>query len=166
VRAPSPFNGFAVHEFRPRPTFRAAQNDHGPNGKRGRSFGMGIFLNKANLFDHGIKSRRHRLVHGFRLVSFDKVGLVTVSGEEVNQLVIAEASKDCGIRDFVAVQMKDGKHRPIARGIQKLVGMPTGGERSRLALAVTNDAAGDQVGIVEDRAVGVHQRIAGVSGAA
>ena len=93
-------------------------------------------------------------------MSFDKTGLVTVSGEEVNQLVVAEASKDGRIRDFVAVQMKDGKHGPVARRVQKLVRMPTGGEWPRFALAVTNYAAGHQVAIVEDGAVGVHQRIA------
>ncbi len=74
-------------------------------------------------------------------------------------MVIAETSKDGRIRNFVSVQMKDGKHGPVARGIQKLVGMPTGGERPRLALAVTNDAAGYKVRVVKDCAVGVHQRI-------
>jgi len=109
-----------------------------------------------NLFDHRIEGRRHPLVHGFRFVPFDKIGFVTVSAEEVDQLVIAETSKDGRIRNFVSVQMKDGKHGPVARRIQKLVGMPTRGERARLALAVTNYRAGDQAGIVEDCAIGVY----------
>src|SRR5262245_13309063 len=55
--------------------------------------------------------------------------------------------------------MKNRQHSPVARGVQKLVGMPAGGQRSRLALAVANHAAGDQVGIVKDRAVSVDERI-------
>src|SRR5207244_1901164 len=140
---------------RPSPTFRAAQNDHGPDGKSGRSFGASIFLNQVNLFDDRIKGRSHQLVHGLRLMPFDKIGLITVPGEEVHQLVIAETSKDGRIRDFVAVQMKDGKHSPIAPRIQKFVGVPTRSEWARLALAVTNYRAGDQVRIIKDCAVGM-----------
>src|SRR5262249_12127960 len=87
-------------------------------------------------------------------------GLVSVAGEEVNQCVVIKAPKYGRIRDFVAVQMKERNYCPVACRIQKLVGMPTRGEWSRLTLAVTNHAASQQVGIVKDRAVGVHQRIA------
>src|ERR1043166_1449906 len=59
--------------------------------------------------------------------------------------------------------MQNRKHRPVTRGIEKLVGMPTGRERPGLALAITNHAAGDQVRIIEDRAVGVDQGIAQLS---
>src|SRR5262245_5102260 len=59
--------------------------------------------------------------------------------------------------------MQNRKHRPVTRGIEKLVGMPTGREWPGLALAVANYAAGDQFRIIEGRAVGVDQGIAQLS---
>src|SRR3546814_12273569 len=38
--------------------------------------------------------------------------------------------------------------------------MPGGGKRAGLGLAVTHHAGDDEVGIVESRAIGMHQRIA------
>ena len=38
--------------------------------------------------------------------------------------------------------------------------MPAGGQRPRLGLAVADHAADEQVGVVERRAVGVHERVA------
>src|SRR5262245_10166414 len=99
-------------------------------------------------------------MHGFRLVSFYKIGLVSISREKSNQFVVAEATEDGRVRDLIAVQVKDGKRGPVPRGIQKLVGMPTCGQRPRLALAVADHAAGQQVGIVEDRAVGMRKGVA------
>src|SRR5262245_48316908 len=117
MRAPGPFDRLAVNEFRPGPTFRAAQNDDGPGWERGGPLGASFLLNKANLVDDGIHRRRHLLVHRCRFVPFDKIWLVTVSSEEVRQLVIAEPSQHGGIRDLVAIQMKDVKHGPIASRI-------------------------------------------------
>src|SRR5580704_2173539 len=56
--------------------------------------------------------------------------------------------------------MKDREHRAIARGIEKFVGVPTGGEGAGFRFAVADDAADDEIRIVEGRAVGVSQRIA------
>src|SRR5476649_1286656 len=56
--------------------------------------------------------------------------------------------------------MKDGKHRAIARRIEKFVGVPAGSQRSRFSLAVADDATDDQIRIVEGRAIGVSQGIA------
>ena len=56
--------------------------------------------------------------------------------------------------------MQNRQHRAVARGIEEFVGMPTGGQRSGFRFAVANHAAGKQVRIVEDRAIGVRQRIA------
>ena len=59
--------------------------------------------------------------------------------------------------------MKDRQNRAIARGIEKFIGVPTGGQRARFRLAVADDAGDDQIGIVESRAIGVDQRIAQLS---
>src|SRR6185312_6724674 len=88
---------------------------------------------------------------------------VTVTGEKVNQLLVAQAAKDRRIRDLVAVKMQDRKHRPVTCRIEKLVGMPTSRERPSLALAIADYAASEQAGIIEDRAVRMDQGIAQLS---
>src|SRR5262245_30645965 len=156
MRAPRPFDRFAVDEFRPSPTFRAPQNYDRPDWRHSGCFDASLLLNKAYLIDHRVKQHRHQLVHGFRFVTFDKMWLITVSGEQANQLIVAEPSQHGGIRDLISVQMEDGKHSPVACRIEKLIRMPTGGERSRFRLAITHYGACDQVRIVKDCTVGVH----------
>ena len=56
--------------------------------------------------------------------------------------------------------MKDGQHGTVGRRIEKLVGMPRGGERPGLRFAVADDAGDDEVGIVEDGPERVAERIA------
>ena len=56
--------------------------------------------------------------------------------------------------------MQHRQHGAVARGIDELVGVPAGGQRARLGLAVADDAADEQVGVVERGAVGVHERVA------
>src|ERR1700722_10280321 len=55
--------------------------------------------------------------------------------------------------------MQDGKHRAITGGIQKLVGMPTGGQRACFRFAVAHNAADQQIWIVESSAVGVRNGV-------
>ncbi|MGY4458208.1 hypothetical protein ACVWYI_002168 [Bradyrhizobium sp. LB13.1] len=55
--------------------------------------------------------------------------------------------------------MQDRQHRAVMGGIEELVGVPGRRERAGLGLAVANDTGDDQVGIVEGRAVGMHQRV-------
>src|SRR5436190_10421756 len=56
--------------------------------------------------------------------------------------------------------MQDGKHGAISRRIQKLVRMPTGGERTRFRFAIAYHARDEQVRIIERRAVRMRQRVA------
>src|SRR5262245_42954857 len=56
--------------------------------------------------------------------------------------------------------MENGKDCSILCGIEKLVGMPAGREWPRFALPIANHAASDQVGIIEDCAICMDQRIA------
>src|SRR3954469_4668123 len=55
--------------------------------------------------------------------------------------------------------MQNGQHRAITDRIQKLVGMPCGGEGSGLRLAISHDAAHHEVWIVEGGAKRMGQRI-------
>src|SRR5438309_6591515 len=56
--------------------------------------------------------------------------------------------------------MQDGQHGAVACRVKEFVGMPTGGERSGLGLAVAHHATSDKIGIVENRTVSMRQRIA------
>ena len=56
--------------------------------------------------------------------------------------------------------MQDRQHRAVGFRIEKLVGMPRGGQRSGFRLAIADDAGGDEIGIVEHRSECVTERIA------
>src|SRR5260370_39236292 len=84
---------------------------------------------------------------------------VTVAAEQTLQFTVRQRGQYSRIRDLVSVQMQNRKDRAIAHRIQKLVGVPTGGARSGLGFAVSHYAAGDQVGIIEHRAVSMQQAV-------
>jgi hypothetical protein len=56
-------------------------------------------------------------------------------------------------------QMQNRKDGAVPRGVQKLVRVPTRRQRARFRLAITNDATRHQIRIVENRPMGMHQRI-------
>ena len=47
--------------------------------------------------------------------------------------------------------MQDRQHRAVGYWIEELVRMPCSGQRTRLRLAVADDAGDDEIGIVEHR---------------
>ena len=56
--------------------------------------------------------------------------------------------------------MQDRQHRAVARGIEEADPLPRALQRRRLGLAVADDAGDEQIGVVERRAEGVHERVA------
>jgi hypothetical protein len=56
--------------------------------------------------------------------------------------------------------MKDGENGAVSGGVEKFVGVPTGGAGTGFGFAVANDASDDQIGIVESGAVGVKEGVA------
>src|ERR1700741_3666276 len=56
--------------------------------------------------------------------------------------------------------MQDRQYRGVARGIQKLVRVPAGGERTCFRLTVSHNATDEQVRIIERSAIGVGERVA------
>ena len=98
-------------------------------------------------------------MHDRRIVALDEMRIVAVAAQQLRQLLAADAGQHRRIGDLESVEMKDRKNRAIARGIQELVGVPTGGQRTGFRLAVADDAGDDQIRIVEGGAIGVDQRI-------
>ena len=74
------------------------------------------------------------------VVAFDEVGRVAVAAEERFELFVRDAGEDGGVRDFVAVEVEDGEDGAVADGIEEFVGVPGGGERAGLGLAVADDS--------------------------
>jgi hypothetical protein len=56
--------------------------------------------------------------------------------------------------------VEDGEDGPVAGGVEELVRVPARRERPRLGLAVADDAARDEVRVVEDGPVGVGEGVA------
>ncbi len=153
------FHRQAVQFLGPGPSFGRAEHDHRPMAPPRKSMFPSILLNRANLGHHLIQSGRHRLVHRCGLVPFHEIRLIPVTSQQIRQFVFGDARQHRWPRDLVPVQVQNGDYRAIERRIQKLVGMPTGGQRAGLGFTIANDAAGKQVGIVENRAIGVQQRV-------
>ena len=134
MRAPSTFDGIAVDEFRSGPTLGRAEHDHGP-ARTFLAFRLSArprgALNLADLRENGIERTGQSLMHDRRIVAFDEMRVVAVAAHQLRQFLPADARQHRRIGDLEAVEVKDRKDRPITCGIQKLVGMPTRGQRSR-----------------------------------
>src|SRR4029079_11643734 len=99
-------------------------------------------------------------MHRRRIVSADSERLVTVAAHPLLQFGMRNSRKQGRIRDLVSVQVKYLKHRALGGRIEKFIGMPTGGQRTGLSLAVANYAGNNQIWIVEGSAKCVDKRVA------
>ena len=99
-------------------------------------------------------------MHDRRIVALDEMRIIAIAAQQLRQFLAADARQHRRIGDLETVEMKDRKNRAVARGVQKFVGVPAGGQRAGFRLAVADDAGDDQIRIVEGRAIGVDQRIA------
>ncbi len=159
VRSPGPLGGQPVDELRPGPPLGALEDDHRPCGPGGVAGLARVLLDGGDLGDHRVERLRHQLVHLRRVVARDPVHLVPVALEQRGELLLGDARQHRGVGDLVPVEVKDRQHRPVGHGVQKLVGMPPGGERAGLRLTVADDAGDEQVGVVESGAIGVGERV-------
>ena len=63
------------------------------------------------------------------------------------------------IADLVAVKVQDRQHGTVVDRIEKPIGLPGGGQRTRFRFAVANNAGNDQIGIVKRGPKGVAERV-------
>ena len=160
VRAPRSLDRQPVHRLRARPALRRAQHDHRPARPLGSALDAGGALDGGYLLHDGVEHLGHAPVHRLRLVAVDPVDGVAVALEQRRQLVVADPCEHRRVGDLVPVQVQDRQHRAVAGRIEELVRMPAGGERAGLRLAVADDAADEQIWIVECCAVRVSERVA------
>ncbi len=137
-----------------------AHHDHRPARPAGIAVGPRMVLDRLDLGDDRIEGRCHQLVHDRRVVALDEIRLVAVAHEQLLELVVADPRQHGRVGDLVAVQVQDRQHGAVAHRVEELVGMPGGGERAGLGLAVAHHAGHQQVRIVERGAIGVGDRVA------
>ncbi len=83
-----------------------------------------------------------------------------VALHELAELVVADAGQHRGVGDLPAVEVQDRRTASIGGRVQELVGVPAGGQRAGLGLAVADDACHHEIGVVEGGAVGVGEGVA------
>ena len=160
VGAPAALHRLSVHLLGAGPALGGAEDDHGPPGPGGVAGGTGVLLHPLDLPYRPVQGGGHLLVHLLRLVPLHKAGLPAAALEEHLGLLPRDAGEDGGVADLEAVQVEDGQHRPVGDGVQKLVGVPGGGQGAGLRLPVTHHAGGNQVRVVHHRPEGVGQGVA------
>ena len=80
---------------------------------------------------------------------------MAVAHHQAAQLFLRNSIQHSRIGDLVAVEMQDRQHDAVFGRMHELVGVPTGGQRTGLRLAVADHGCDEQVGVVEGRAVGM-----------
>src|SRR5262245_2181987 len=90
---PRSFHGLVVYKLWTRPSFWSAQDNHGPCGSSHATGVASLGLDSTNVFDNRVKCGRHELMRGRRVVALHKVGFVSVTSEQVRQVLIAEPSE-------------------------------------------------------------------------
>ena len=149
----------AVDDFRARPALGRLQHDHRP-APPGRVAGAArMVLHAADALDGLFQRAGHELVHLLRVVTLDEQGLPAAAAQELVQFLVLDAGQDGGVADLVAVEVQDRQHGPVADRAEELVGLPRGGQRAGLGLAVTDDAGDDQARIVERGPEGMAERV-------
>lgn len=146
--------------LQPGPALGRFEDYHRPARAREVAVDAGVLMDFLDLLNRDIERRGHRLVHQRRIVTLDEVGSPPVAAEQLFQFLAGDAGEDSRVGNLVAVKMQNRQHGAAGYRIEKLVGMPCGGERSRLRLAIADDAGDDEIGIVEHCAERMAERIA------
>ena len=158
--APVALDPQAVHLARPGPALGGAQDDHRPARQFAGAALSCRLLDGADLAQGAVEGGRELLMDALRLVAAHQQRLIAVALEQAQQAALVDARQHRGVGDLVAVEVQHRQHRPVARRVEELVGVPGGGQRAGLGLAVAHHAQRKQVGIVEHRAEGVCQGVA------
>ena len=159
VRSPGALDRFPVDLLRAGPALGGPKHDHRPARAVGDASLARGPLDVVDLLDHGVERHRELLVDERRVVAGHEEGVVPVALHERPKLLLGDSGEDRRTRDLVAVEVEDRQHRAVALGIEELVRMPAGRQRSGLGLTVADDGADEQIGVVERGAVGVRERV-------
>ena len=159
-----PLDLHAVDDARAGPALRRAQHDRGPARRPVvEGTGRGIRSDRLDAFVGDVDRVGHAGVHGHVVLAAEAAGheerFVAVAAEELDELGLGDAGEQRRVGDLEAVQVEDRQHRAVGHGVQERVPAPARVEGPGLGLAVADDAGDDEPGVVERRAVGVHERV-------
>ena len=125
-------------------------------GRRPAGSGVGLDLADARI----------RLAEGLGeavvdalVVAFDFDGIVSVPAEQAADLFGILAPQDRGPGDLRPVEMENGQHGTVAFGVDEGDALPRSLQRAGFRFAVADHRDGQKVGVVEDRAEGVHEGV-------
>src|SRR6516164_392390 len=80
------------------PSFRRAENNHGPDGAPAEALGSGVVSDLLNFTNHRIECFRHLPMHSHRLVTFHEEGFVAVTLEQFLEFLARNPSEVARIR--------------------------------------------------------------------
>ena len=75
------------------------------------------------------------------------------------QFIVGDASQYRRVIDLASVEVQNRQHGSIPDRVKKFVRVPGGRQRSGLRFAITHNASGDQVGIIEHRSERVGETV-------
>ncbi len=160
MRSKGAFYGQTVDDLGSGPALRRPQDDHRPARTRGVPAAARGCLEGADVLHGPVNGRGHQFVHQLGVVTLHEIRGPAAAFQELLELLVLDACEHSRVTDLEAVEVQDRQYRAVGDRIKKLVGLPRGGKRSGLRLAVADDAGHDQARIVECGAECVAERIA------
>src|SRR4029077_17919230 len=149
MRPPKTFQPVAINLFRCGPPLWSPQHNHGPP-RALRYSCLASFLRMLPDFRDALLCRgRHCLVHALGVRTLDKVRRPSVAPEDAFELLVTNAREDCGIIDFVAVEMKNRQDRAIPHRIEEFVDVPGSCKGPGLRFTVSDYRRDYQIRIIE-----------------
>src|SRR5579859_361967 len=135
MRPPEAFYFMPVYLLWAGPALGRAQNDHGPLGPLdGLSLGRPsrFLLNVTDLVHTTFHHLGHLAVHLIRIIAFHNVRRPSQASHQHVEFLGWHARQYGWVGNLVSIQMQNGKHGAIAYRVEEFIGVPTGGQRSRL----------------------------------
>ena len=160
VGPPGALDQHAVDLVRPGPALRGDQQDHRPRPPLGVAVLAGGPLDLADRVVGPVERGRELPVHVGGVVALDGQHLVAVAAQQALELLARDPRRDGRVGDLVAVEVQDRQDRAVGDRVDELVGVPRGGERPGLELAVAHHRGHQQVGVVHRGAVRVREHVA------
>ena len=161
VRSPGPLDREPVDLLRAGPALGRPEDDHRPGRPVGDPAGPGRGLDRGG--SRGCTASSVAAIAWCmvgRVVARHEVRPVAVALHERAELVLGDPGQDRRVGDLVAVEVEDRQDGAVVDRVEELVRVPARGERPGLRLAVADDAADDEIRVVEGGAVGVGERVA------
>jgi hypothetical protein len=141
------------------PAFGRSEDDHGPSGPVSLAGLTRCLLVVQNLLDTSFHGGCHGLVHGLEVVAGNDIGCPAVTSHEREKLLFLDSCQDGRVVDLVAVEVQDWQHTAILDGVEEFVAVPASGQRTGLALSVSNDCQSNGLGVIEDGTESVRERV-------